>query len=81
MFFKRISGILSFLVIDELEESILNKLIFQNYFYFDSSERKVILNLCYDINANDFSYIFDKKLNSVQNSFYEYLSENKSLTE
>ena len=79
LFIKRISSILSFLVIDDLEESLLNKLIFRNYFYFDSSERKEILNLCYDINANDFSYIFDKKLNSVQNSFYEYLSENKSL--
>ena len=79
LFIKRISSILFFLVIDELEESLLNKLIFRNYFYFDSSERKEILNLCFDINANDFSYIFDKKLNCVQNSFYEYLSENKSL--
>lgn len=79
LFFKKISNILSFLVIDELEESLLNNLIFRNYFYFDSSERKEILSLCYGINANDFSYIFDKKLNSVQNSFYEYLLENTAL--
>lgn len=79
LFIKKISNILSYLVIDELEESILSKLILQNYFYFDSIERKDILNLCFDINANDFSYIFDKKLNSVQNSFYKYLLENKSI--
>ena len=79
LFFKKLSSILSFLVIDELEESLLNKLIFRNYFYFDLLERKEILNLCYDINANDFSYIFDEKLNSVQNCFYDYLLNNKSI--
>ena len=79
LFLQKLSNILSFLVIDELEESLLNKLIFRNYFYFDLHERKGILNLCYDINANDFSYIFDKKLNSVQNCFYEYLLNNKSI--
>ena len=79
LFFKKISNILSFLVIDELEESLLNNLIFRNYFYFDSSERKEILSLCYGINANDFSYIFDEKLNSVQNCFYEYLLQKNSL--
>ncbi|MEE0866555.1 MAG: putative sporulation protein YtxC [Clostridia bacterium] len=79
LFLQKLSNILSFLVIDELEESLLNKLIFRNYFYFDLLERKEILNLCYDINANDFSYIFDEKLNSVQNCFYEYLLQKNSL--
>lgn len=79
LFYKKISEILSFLVIDELEESLLKKLIIQNYFYFDLLERKEILNLCFDISANDFTYIFDKKFTIVSNCFYEYLIENKSI--
>ena len=79
LFLRKLSNVLSFLVVDELEESLLNKLILQNYFYFDSPERKKILNLCFDINANDFSYIFDKKFKNIFNSIYKYLCENKSL--
>ena len=80
MFLNQICNILSLLVIDELEENLLNKLIFKNYFYFDSNERKQILNLCFDINSFDFTNIFDKKFNTLHNAFYEFLKENKSLT-
>lgn len=79
LFLRKLSNVLSFLVVDELEDSLLNKLILQNYFYFDSVERKEILNLCFDINANDFSYIFDKKFKNIFNSFYNYICENKAL--
>ena len=56
-----------------------NIIILQNYFYFDNAEREQILNLCFDIMANDFSIIFDKKFKSLSNSFYDFLYYNKSL--
>lgn len=79
LFYSKISAILSLLVIDEIEEEILKKLILQNYFYFDAVERKKILEICYDINSENFTTIFDKKLNSLYESFYEYLIENKCI--
>ena len=37
LFLSKISSILCFLVIDELEETLLKRLMMQNYFYFDCS--------------------------------------------
>lgn len=79
LFLNKISSVLSLLVIDELEEHFLKRILLQNYFYFDCKERSQILNLCFDINANDFSAIFDKKFKILTNCFYQFLSENKSL--
>ncbi len=79
LFFNKLSTILSLIVIDELEEDFLRKIISQNYFYFDKKEQNVILNLCFDIIADDFSTIFDKKFKSLYNSFYDYISSNKTL--
>lgn len=78
-FYSKISSILSFLVIDEIEENLLNNLILHNYFYFDSNERKEILDICFDINSEDFSSIFNKKFEILYNCFYEYIRANKSL--
>ncbi|MGN1297696.1 MAG: putative sporulation protein YtxC [Clostridia bacterium] len=79
LFLNKISSILSLLVLDELEEDFLKKILLQNYFYFDSKERNQILNLCFDITANNFSVIFDKKFKALFYSFYNFLSNNKSL--
>lgn len=79
LFIKKISSILSFLVIDELEDDFIKKLILQNYFYFDCNERNQILNFCFDINAKDLSNIFNKKFKALFDSFYCFLSSNKSL--
>ena len=79
LFLEKISSILSLLVIDELEESFINKIILDYYFYFDSNERKDILNLCFDIMSNDFSDIFDKKFNILHNIFYNFLLNNRNL--
>lgn len=79
LFIEKISSFLSLLVIDEIEESIINSILIQNYFYFNSNERKEILNLYFDITANDFSSIFDKKFKSLFDSFHSFLSSNKSL--
>ena len=79
LFYSKISKILSFLVIDEVEETILKRLIIQNYFYFDSSEREKILEICFDIMSDDFTCLFDKKLKILQDIFYDFISTNKAI--
>ena len=70
---------LCFLVIDIEEENLLKRLLSQNYFYFDSTERNKILALCFDIMADDFPNGFDKKFDILYNSFYRFLSSSKSI--
>lgn len=79
LFFSKIASILSFLVIDELEESILKRLIIQNYFYFDFDERQKILDICFDIMSEDSKDLFDKKFNTLYDIFYSFISTNKSI--
>lgn len=79
LFFSKISSILSFLVIDELEETLLKRLIIQNYFYFDCMERQKILEVCFDIMADDFSNLFDKKFKILHDIFYSFLSTHRSI--
>ena len=78
-FIHEISCILSCLVIDELEEKFLKNIILKNYFYFNNNERKHILNICFNIFADDFTSNFDKKYNCLINCFESYLKENKSI--
>lgn len=79
LFLEKFSSILSLLVIDELEESFINKILLEYYFYFDSNERKDILNICFDIMSDDFSDIFDKKFNVLHTAFYDFLINNRNL--
>ncbi len=79
IFLDKISSILSLLVLDELEEDFINKLLIQNYFYFDANERKDILNLCFDIMAEDFTHTFGKKFKALYTSFYDYLLNHRNL--
>ncbi len=74
-----ISTILTFLVIDELEENFINKIINHDYFYFDSNEKNKIINSCYDILAEDLSSLFSKKFNALYNNFLIYISKHKSI--
>ena len=78
-FIHEISCILSCLVIDELEETFLKKILQKNYFYFNSKEREHIIGLCYNIFAENFNEIFDKKYNSLIKVFSNYISQNKSI--
>ena len=79
LFLSKISSMLSFLVIDEFEENLLNRLIMQNYFYFDNTERSNILSLCYDCITDDFFDLFDKKFKILYNSFYEFFCYNNTI--
>lgn len=78
-FIHEVSCILACLVIDELEESFIKKLILKNYFYFDFNERKHIVEKCFDIFTDDFNLYFDKKYNCLINDFESYLKNNKSI--
>lgn len=78
-FIHEISCILSCLVIDELEDTFLKHILFKNYFYFDFNDRKHILEMCFNIFADDFNAYFDKKYNYLINNFESYLADNKSL--
>ena len=72
LFLSEISSMLCFLVIDELEKTLLKRLIMQNYFYFDASEREKILAICFDIMADDFTHLFDKKFKILYDIFYQF---------
>lgn len=78
-FVHEVSCILSCLVIDELEESFLKMILLKNYFYFNSTEMKHILELCYEIFSDNFNTYFDKKHNLLIDSFENYLITNKSI--
>ena len=78
-FYSKISSILSFLVIDELEEDFLKHILLQNYFYFNSQEREQILSFCFDIFAEDYINCFDKKFQILYNGFYDFINDNKVL--
>lgn len=78
-FVHEVSCILSCLVIDELEESFLKMILLKNYFYFNPTEMKHILELCYEIFSDDFNTYFDKKHNLLIDSFENYLITNKSI--
>ena len=79
LFLSKVSSILSFLVIDELEDTLLKILITQNYFYFDCVEKEEILDICFDIMTDDFSKLFDEKLKILHDTFYQFLSTHKSI--
>ena len=79
LFLSEISNILAYLVIDQKEESLLKRILFQNYFYFDFNEREEIIDICFDIIADDFTNLFDKKFKILHHIFYNFISTHKSI--
>ena len=78
-FYSKISYLLSFFIIDEIEDSLLKKCISKNYFYFNNAEKNKILEICYDLLSENYYDWFDKKFKSIYNSFLAYISKNKSI--
>ncbi len=78
-FYSLISTMLSFLVIDELEEEFLKRSLFSEYFYFDLAERKKILNICNEVFADDFPNLFNKRFSTLYNSFLKYISSHRNI--
>ena len=78
-FYSEISSILCFLVIDHLEEIFLDRIIYQNYFYFDKFERIKILENCFELNSENFFELFDKKFSTLHHCFLDFISKNRNL--
>lgn len=78
-FIYEISRILSCLVIDELEEEFLKRIIYINYSYFNKKEQKHILELCYDVLSDNLIKYFDKKYNILIENFNKFLTEHHSI--
>lgn len=78
-FYSKVSSILSFLVIDELEEDFLKNILLQNYFYFNIQEREEILSCCFNIFADDYANNFDKKFQILFNGFNDFIECHKVL--
>ncbi len=78
-FISEVSSILSYLVLDEMEEKILKNLIFKNYFYFDSLERQKILDICMEISSEDISNYFEQKFDYLCTSFNNYIQKHKTI--
>lgn len=76
LFFNKVSNVLASAVVNFYEPIIIKNLINLNYFYFSHSEKKDIYNLC--LTNVDFSNVFFM-FNLVSESFYNYISENKSI--
>lgn len=76
LFLSSISKVLSYLVLDLYENFIIKNLISFDYFYFFPSEQNEIYNLC--INSLNYEDSLNR-LELLQTSFFNYLTENKSL--
>ena len=80
-FIKKISTILSSIVVDLFEDKFIKFLIKSEYFYFDKNEQKHILNNTindlYDI--EEYIYSPNVRFNKIYKSFYDYLQFNKSI--
>lgn len=75
-FIASLSKILSYLVLDLYENSIIDNLISLDYFYFSEFEQKSIFDIC--INTLNYEDSLER-FHSIENAFFEYLSNNKSI--
>lgn len=76
VFLYSISKVLTYLILDLYENQIIKRLISLDYFYFSIPEQDEIFNICIDnLNFEDSLDRFE----TIQNSFFEYLNENKSI--
>ncbi len=81
LFCKKISEILSTLIIDLFEENIIKNLIKNEYFYFDNIEQQQILNIVVqDLYDKEESLISPYNRNKViTDNLYDYITSNHSI--
>lgn len=80
-FYEIFSEILTDCILIFYEEKIIKNLINYNYFYFNDIEKRQILNICNNAlesidDDDETSFLCE---NSIYNSIYEYIRENKSI--
>ncbi len=81
LFFKKMSNILSLVIIDLYEENIIKKLINSEYFYFDKFEQNQISDITFEDLYDNEESLYSKKerINMLCKDFYEYLFSNRSI--
>lgn len=79
LFYTKLAHILSCLVIDIFEESILKRMVITNYFYFDSFEINKVLDICFENLTIDEEFSISLRQNLLFEKFYNYICNNKSI--
>ena len=78
IFINKLSTLLSFLVIYELEENFLKHIIYKNYFYFNSYERSLILDNCFNVMVDSKKFLRNK-FNVLFTLFKNYLLVHRNI--
>ena len=78
-FISNISEMLSFLVIENYEESILKRIIYINYFYFDNNERGTVLEIAQNLLSENEMFSIDDRQTILYDAFYKYLLKSKKI--
>ena len=79
LFYTKLSTILSYLVIDYFENTIMKSLLCSNYFYFDNSEYNKILTLCNENLCESQEFSFTNRQVLLFDAFYEYITTHHSI--
>ena len=81
LFLKKVSDMLSSLILDLFEENIIKNLIKSEYFYFDNLEQLQIANIAYEdlYDKEESVYDLKERTNLLCSDFYEYLLINRSI--
>lgn len=78
LFYNKLATILSYLVIDYYENDIIKNILKSNYFYFENSELKSILEICTE-NLCDDEYSLPNRQLLLFDAFYEYITKHHSI--
>ena len=78
-FISIVSDLLSYLVIENYEEIILKRLIFLNYFYFDSHERETVLEISLELLHEESDFSINDRQQILSQIFFDYFIDNKSI--
>lgn len=78
IFYDKLSSILSDTIVKFYEKRLLRRILEYNYFYFNSLEKKEILNVAKEFLDEDFISEEDNFL-AIYSAVMNYISQNKSL--
>lgn len=79
LFYTKLATILSYLVIEYFENSIIKTILISNYFYFDNYEIEKILKLCEENICDDYEFSFQSREMLLFDAFFDYISQNKTI--
>ena len=79
LFYTKLATILSYLVIEYFENSIIKTILISNYFYFDNYEIEKILKLCGENICDDYEFSFQSREMLLFDAFFDYISQNKTI--